>query len=263
MRRFVATTWQHIWERDTERDLKVMPKHILYCRRAKISWRHSTLSLAIFLCAVLSTCGTALAQGPRVQSPEAFATPQVTAPSRCALTMCGSDCFTCSDMTRMAQGCNPDLVTSCPPPVIVRVIVTVVVTSTPTPTVTQTPTVTRTPTPTATRTPTRVPPTATPRPTPTRVPATPTPLPRPCTFNWGCQNPRGPAACNPGYSQPGASCPGNGTVPNGTTVFKITHLSHAQGTGYLWSTNTAGEQLWCFAHSIKACRCTNGTITCP
>ena len=84
---------------------------------------------------------------------------------------------------------------------------------------------------------------------------------RGCSLNSHCQNPNGPPACNPGYSDPSnPSCPWNFTIAHGSTLTRITHLSHQQGTGYLWSSNVAGEQLSCFSHSESTWRCNDGTM---
>jgi len=83
---------------------------------------------------------------------------------------------------------------------------------------------------------------------------------RGCRLNSHCQNPAGDPKCNPGYSDPNASCPYSFTIPHGSTLSRIQHLDHVQGTGYLWSSNVGGELLSCFGHSVSTWRCNDGTM---
>lgn len=118
---------------------------------------------------------------------------------------------------------------------------------------------TATPSPTATRTPSPTP-TWTPAPPPPVNNPVPLPLPkRSCSFNWGCQDVRFPGV-NPAYSDPSALCPGNGSIADGATLIKIIHQSPTRGTGYLWSTNLAGEILTGWSYRTETWICDDGVL---
>jgi hypothetical protein len=119
------------------------------------------LSLLALFCSAVFTAGSlpAVAQAPRVQSPESFLSPSCPQPEkprdcevcpqtppRCSVSVCEMNCFTCADIAASASRCGFQVINP-----------TATATNTPTAVPTRTPTTTPTPMPTPTPTPTATP----------------------------------------------------------------------------------------------------------